>query len=620
MRTITNLISSFWIEGGHLTLDILQTSQWYTIIYQLAFFVSLCIFIYAGVRRKYPMSTWLIISVASCFLMVLGSKLGSTTLDDWKLLLQTGSLSSTGKKTALGAVLFVVLGMWLIKRSLRFVAPVWGAFAFFVPVMMLVQRVGCMMAGCCYGKPTEAIGGVKYFGPSILRDRQIHGEVIPHNQFVTEAVHNVPLYFILVAATIILLLVFLRKRITDGRKLLVVSIGCMLVGRFFVDFFRDVQSHNIHQDLVYGLKPQQWILILVFVFLLILLFRPSRSDDNHSPVEIHPMRNLLMLMFLSCLMLVLQNWFTSYEKTVLYAQMLIAVALNLKVIWGVERQLKPLVMPLVVVLTTTVLMAQNVELNNQDPPRGKTYLTGALTQNRLNQTSYPCLAVEQGCLGEYCALGDSLRPHGPNYNSLQLGVEHEFARKGEGPLFRVGLDFAMERYNNFEEQYRAHYFHISPYVRMDWRYFGMSLGVRTGQLFNPISPVGSELPRNSVYRLFPRIGFSFGSDQGFFKLRMGLLDDYMPNGIMPAFATYDFSFLLQNDNKHLIRSGLAISGADFSDQSGTFYYGLFADIRFKESGMMLKPGFGVSVPVIPDAEATKLLPQFSLMFRTPIGK
>lgn len=610
------ITSSFWIENGHLTLDILKTSEWYTTLYQFAFFVALCIFIYEGFRRKYPLSSWLIITASISLLLIVGSKIGTYSLEDWQMFIQTGELESTGKKTALGAVLLIVPGLWLVRRYIHFNAPVWGAFAFFAPAMMLVQRMGCMMAGCCYGTPTNAKSGIRYFGPSVIRDQQIHGEHIPFHQYTTEAVHNVPLYYMLVAVLTIILLLFLRKHIKNGKRLLLVSMSTMLVGRFVIDFFRDVQAHNITQELVYGLKPHQWIMAAVFMIFVWLYVNAKNSEQDQHSIPVYAVRNLLMLLLLALVILGLSNWFTMYERTVLYAQMIVAIGMNLNVIWTEERRFKPLVAPLTIVLATTWLMAQHSEPTERAAPKGKTYFNGSLTQNRLNDTYYPCSIVEQGCIGDVCALSDTARPHGPNYNSLHLGVEHEFSPNAKGRYVTLGVDGVIERYGNRTEQFNAHYFHVSPYVTYRGPIGGISVGIRTGQMFSPAALRPFERQQNNIYYIVPRFGYWFGSDKHLIMFRVGIFDDYMPNGVMPSIVSTRATFRISDNDKRHIRAGIAYAGA-IDGNTSIPYIGLFSKIHFKENNTTLMPGFGVTVPD-ENQQPMQLLPQFSLHVRTEI--
>jgi phosphatidylglycerol---prolipoprotein diacylglyceryl transferase len=62
----------------------------------------------------------------------------------------------------LGAILFAAAYTWYAKM------PILPLFDTFAPALALghaIGRVGCFMAGCCYGKPTSLPWGVKFTSP-----------------------------------------------------------------------------------------------------------------------------------------------------------------------------------------------------------------------------------------------------------------------------------------------------------------------------------------------------------------------------------------------------------------------------------------------------------------------
>ncbi len=607
MDLLTNLI---WFENNHLVFNLRNSSQWYPVLYQIAFFAGLLLFVSHGIKKKFPLSSWLIISACASFLMIVGSKLGTFSAQDWRLFFETGILEPTGKKTSLGAVLLIVIFLGLVVKAIRFKAPFWGAFAFFLPVIMLVQRVGCMMAGCCYGKPLEASGGVKYFGPSIIRDRQIHSEALSVSEAITQPIHNVPLYFILVAIVTVSVLLLVRKKMKNGEQLLLLSISLMLVGRFIVEFFRDPEAHNIPQIIFYGLTQQQWSFVGVFFILMFFFYRTLRSKTtsvlDNSP-EVYPLRNLIMLLILSVGIVMLSDWFTRYEQYVLYFQMTLAGILNLKVVWTVERKLKPLVMPATLFIATAVVMAQEMptqELAN----RGTTFVNTSYTNNQLHGIGYPCLMTSPGCFGDVCSLSDSIRVHGPSYSSFQLGVEHNFGLNAKRYSHAIGGDFGMESFYNRETSWRENYYHYSVYYKFNMRFSGLTLGFRNGRFFFP-----SHIENRGVYNIVPRLGWRIGTDESLLRFQIGIFDDYLPGGITPAFVNVNTDFRLINNENLGLRSGFVIGPADIGFDPATFY-GVNLSMHFKNANLTVRPTFGVSIRNFID-DNNSPLPQFAIQLR-----
>ncbi len=59
----------------------------------------------------------------------------------------------------------LAVGLWLVRR---YGLPVWTTADLFAPGIALghvVGRLGCLLAGCCYGQPTDAAWGITFTHP-----------------------------------------------------------------------------------------------------------------------------------------------------------------------------------------------------------------------------------------------------------------------------------------------------------------------------------------------------------------------------------------------------------------------------------------------------------------------
>jgi len=78
-----------------------------------------------------------------------------------------------------GGVIGVVLTMlWYVKRHdlpLGKTADLWAPA---IAIGQAIGRIGCFMAGCCYGKPTDSIFGVTFSNPNSLA-RPLHVPLHP---------------------------------------------------------------------------------------------------------------------------------------------------------------------------------------------------------------------------------------------------------------------------------------------------------------------------------------------------------------------------------------------------------------------------------------------------------
>lgn len=116
-------------------------------------------------------------------------------------------------------------------------------------------RLGCFLAGCCYGLPTDSWIGIKFPG--------IAQAVIPTN--LLEAL------FLLLLAIILLLLAF-KKKTNLTIPIYMLSYGAW---RFVIEFFRGDERGSF----IPGLSPSQFWSILLFIGgLIILLWQISRRN------------------------------------------------------------------------------------------------------------------------------------------------------------------------------------------------------------------------------------------------------------------------------------------------------------------------------------------------------
>lgn len=125
----------------------------YALLYPTSFLVLLAFYLYSGHRRCYPLATWAIIGVVTCVFAIAGTKAATLGLDDWRNFFTDWQLPATTAKTSLGAILGGLLGIFLAKKILNVNWPVLDGFALALPAALIVQRVGCLFAGCCFGLP-----------------------------------------------------------------------------------------------------------------------------------------------------------------------------------------------------------------------------------------------------------------------------------------------------------------------------------------------------------------------------------------------------------------------------------------------------------------------------------
>ena len=124
-----------------------------------------------------------------------------------------------------GMIAALVTAFFLMRRHKMPWRPTFDSLAVGMPLGVAFGRIGCFMAGCCFGKPTDLPWGVSFTHPESLCPIQ-------------EPLHPTQLYEALLSLMVFGVVFWLRKRKRfDGQVLATYFFLAGLV-RFTVEFFR----------------------------------------------------------------------------------------------------------------------------------------------------------------------------------------------------------------------------------------------------------------------------------------------------------------------------------------------------------------------------------------------
>ena len=179
-----------------------------------------------------------------------------------------GSLGSEGF-VVYGGVIFGTLACWVYSKMKKERFLVWADIL--LPGVALAQglgRIGCFLAGCCYGRPTDSCLGV----------------VFPPHSMAPAGVPLVPTQLISSAGDLLLcgiLLAYDRRKHRAG-GVLAVYLSLYSVGRFLVEYLRDDYRGSVG-----ALSASQFIAILVLIGAVafgIYLHRqpPEKGEAEHA--------------------------------------------------------------------------------------------------------------------------------------------------------------------------------------------------------------------------------------------------------------------------------------------------------------------------------------------------
>lgn len=166
-----------------------------------------------------------------------------------------------------GAVTAIACLLYYLKKKRLDVLKTADFFIVALPLGHAIGRIGCFLAGCCHGKPTDLPWGIAFTDPHSLVAREYLG-VHLHPTQLYEALLNLILFFILQH--------YYKKPHKKGAVLAAYIIGYALL-RFAIEFFRG----DFRGGFFFGLSPSQ-LIALATVLVTLAAMRFLKKDDSHA--------------------------------------------------------------------------------------------------------------------------------------------------------------------------------------------------------------------------------------------------------------------------------------------------------------------------------------------------
>lgn len=311
------------------TIDAVHGVNWYAISYLVSNVFTFALLLYLGWRKGYSLLSWIPILVTGALFFLIGTKLFALRGEQWTSLFREGMLPATGNKSAIGGMLFAILGIELSRSWLRVREYVLDTYVLVVPVGLAIQKMGCLMTGCCFGTPTSLPWGIRY----------AQGTSVHYHHWITNGIHSaeawslpvhpLPLYeslcYLLIFGALLLLGPYLKKR--GSRFLLAITL--LALSRFTLEFLRDpAATVALGQELA-GLKAMQWLMLLTGIIAGLLFLRKikqtSRARAQVRETKESIWRNFTLISILSIGIWGIHKGFSPVEVLVLNLKLLPAL-------------------------------------------------------------------------------------------------------------------------------------------------------------------------------------------------------------------------------------------------------------------------------------------------------
>lgn len=246
----------------------------YGVLYLTAFLASIGVYAWLARTKDHPFSELFEFGFQVAIAGEIGARL-LFVIVEWDRFI-AGAISMqqflvAGRVVLGGIVAGTIFCIW---RVYRMRLPIWRNLEAGItgPVLgMAIGRLGCLSAGCCFGKPTDLWWGITFTDPLA---RKLNGTPLHQALHPTQILQFLSALFIF-----FVLLYFHRHRRYDGH---IIGLAFLLLGvmRFFMEFLR-----GDPRGAVEGLATSQWIglgMIVGGAGFMIYRRRRSRRDGPAS--------------------------------------------------------------------------------------------------------------------------------------------------------------------------------------------------------------------------------------------------------------------------------------------------------------------------------------------------
>jgi phosphatidylglycerol:prolipoprotein diacylglycerol transferase len=178
----------------------------------------------------------------------------------------------SGGLSVLGGIIAILLVIpWYLKYLKVPILSFLDVAALNAPLLHAISRLGCFMAGCCYGKASLLPWAITY------------------TDVDSEAPLNIPLHPTQLYTALLLFLTFLffryvlQSRITTPGIMLMIYLMAESIIRFSMDYARnDIEYFSWDHDHIFS--AHQWISIIMFCASLagILILRYTKKETQTS--------------------------------------------------------------------------------------------------------------------------------------------------------------------------------------------------------------------------------------------------------------------------------------------------------------------------------------------------
>jgi len=530
------------------TITTQHGGQYFALFYTIAFIFALTFFLVAGFRRKYPKLVWFLITLSAAFFFILGNKLFTCTPDEWLLIFTKLQFPETTGKTILGGLIGLVFGLFLASRLLNFRKPVFDKLAIALPIAMAIQRVGCLLGGCCFGTPTSLPWAIKY-GPDFMAyNAHLHYGHIHLNDPSSIAVHPTQLYQVIGCLLIAFIVWRMKKYWKASGNLFLFSVLLYAGFRFSIEFLYDPIANGEAGIIIWGLKYVQWaVAIAILLIGSIILIRERRFCESNIDFTFNS-RHLLRSTFLTIMFIIVSGifslWFDGAEKLIIWIILIPTIVLLFVNVFKCLTSPNLRWLTVIMLFCSLILSSQSKSLYD---PKGKKITYTEISVGSMSGAYYNAVRdlKLEWVPPDPCNLfstGHYNRTYGPNkprkhtFTTVGGEISHNriLKKATSTDKLKVGLgiyltnekEVSTSSYDTIPVSERYRSLDVNPFFQYDWKLIGLRVGFHAGEIryadkVRNEDIDGGELNNIKTHNVIPELGIRvFPYEYFYFKYEM----------------------------------------------------------------------------------------------------
>ena len=471
---------------------------YFDLFYLLAFIFATVWMLWEGYKRKIHWVSWLLVLAFSRLAFIIGTKIISYSASDWSYAIAQLELPPTSFKVVIGGFILGIGAFLLAIRLVKIPVGSLDALAIAIPFSLAIQRMGCFILGCCFGTITDVPWAVQYGFGSIPHLHQFSEGSIQANTVATFPIHPFQLYEALNGILVGFFLLKYRNRVKSQGGLFLLSLGIWAFFRTGIEFFRDPYATAMGGEIILGMKVMQWILLIFSIsFLLTFYFREKNWEKvKMNDYSIVPTQKSVWILLISSVVLTwtLRNWLSGTELLAMNLMLFPAIFLSAKYLFEVNiapsyrwANLALMVLPILLMSQTL----ENKEVNDTTETKSFDFFNlGFSSGSFYSETIYSPSGSSSGGCGP---ISDFQSYKNTYWN---VGVGYGKSKPITNGMLTYGGNLSFGQYtesmvdSTIQNTYTL--FAISPYLRYDWKWVGLGLGLHLGNNY------WADIPENAI--------------------------------------------------------------------------------------------------------------------------